>query len=75
MAAGETFLAMIDKGFELDQMQATNAWSMISYFAANKKDAELLARAIEEFKKAAQDGRYRDANLKRMEKALKKLKS
>lgn len=75
VAAGETFLEMLASGFVPEGMQATNLWAMVSYYAEAQEDAELLARAINEFKQAASSSRYRNTNLERMESALENLKN
>lgn len=75
IVAGATFIAMIENGYSPDEVQATNLWAMISYHAEDQKDAELLARAIEEFKKVSQPNGFRDINIKRMEKALEQIKN
>jgi hypothetical protein len=70
IAAGKNFKSMLDAGFKPDGEQHPNVWAMISYYATEEKNAELLAKAIEEFEETAASERFKQANLKRMKDAL-----
>jgi len=70
VAAGETLAAMIEAGFEPEGDQAINTWAMISYYATEKKNAELLSRAIAEFEKTDGNESFKRDNLQRMKSAL-----
>ncbi len=70
VAAGKGFKAMLDAGFKPDDGQHPNVWAMVSYYATDSKNADLLAEAIKEFAETKANSRFKDPNLQRMKDAL-----